>query len=185
MVAPFTYRKKIMSLIRREIRNAQGGHPAYIFLKVNNLADVEIVKALYRASCAGVRVKLIARAMCSLVPGVVGMSENIEAISIVDRYLEHSRIFVFCNAGEPLYFLSSADLMTRNLDRRVEVVCPISDPSLQGELQELLDIQWADNTKARVLDMGLTNQIHSTPEVKPIRSQWEIYNRLRERLLEG
>jgi polyphosphate kinase len=119
--------------------------------------------------------------MFSLVPGVVGMSENIEARSLVDRYLEHSRIFVFCNDGNPLYYLSSADVMTRNLDRRVEVACPIYDPSLQRELQEFLDLQWADNTKARILDAGLTNQIHSTPEEKQVRAQWETYARLKER----
>ena len=181
LVAPYTLRKKIKQLIRREIRNAEAGRPAYIFIKLNNLADVEIVKALYRASSAGVRVKLIVRSMFSLVPGVVGMSDNIEARSIVDRYLEHSRIFVFGNAGKPLYYLSSADLMTRNLDRRIEVVCPIYDPLLQRELQEFLDLQWADNTKARILDAGLTNQIHSTPEGKQIRAQWAIYARLKER----
>ena len=108
------------------------------------------------------------------------MSENIEARSIVDRYLEHSRIFVFCNAGTPLYYLASADLMARNLDGRVEVVCPILDPSLQGELQAFLDLQWADNTKARILDAGLTNQIHSTPQGEKIRAQWEIYARLKD-----
>ncbi len=180
LVAPFTLRKKIMQLIRREIRNAVAGHPAYIFLKLNNLADEELARALYRASDAGVKVKLIVRSMFSLVPGVVGLSENIEARSIVDRYLEHSRIFVFCNGGKPLYYLSSADLMARNLDGRVEVVCPIYDPSLQGELQAFLDLQWADNTKARILDAGLTNQINSTPQGKKTRAQWEIYARLKD-----
>jgi len=181
LVAPFTLRKKIKRLIRREIRNAEAGRPAYIFFKLNNLTDVEIVKALYRASSAGVRVRLIVRSMFSLVPGVVGMSDNIEARSIVDRYLEHSRILVFGNAGNPLYYLSTADLMTRNLDRRIEVACPIYDPSLKRELQEFLDLQWADNTKARILDAGLTNQIHSSPEGKQIRAQWEIYASLKER----
>jgi polyphosphate kinase len=183
IVAPFTLRKTIMSLIRREIRNAKAGQPAYIFLKLNNLADTDIVKALYRASQAGVKIKLLVRSMFSLVPGVPGVSENIEAKGIVDRYLEHSRVFVFCNAGDPEYYISSADLMMRNLDRRVEVACPIYDPALRRELQEFLDIQWADNTKARTLDADLTNQVRVTPSDPPVRAQWEIYAHLKKRAL--
>lgn len=182
LVAPFGLRKSLLQLIRREIRNAEAGLPASIFLKLNNLTDMEVIGALYRASRAGVRVKLIVRSMFSLVPNVAGMSDNIEARSIVDRYLEHSRIFVFGNSGNPLYYLSSADMMTRNLDRRVEVVCPIQDPSLQRELQEILDIQWADNTKARVLDAGLTNRISSSSDAKKMRAQREIYDHLKEQL---
>jgi polyphosphate kinase len=181
IVAPFIMRKKIMRLIRRETRNAKAGRPAYIFLKLNNLVDEEIIKALYSASQAGVKIKLIVRSMLSLVPGVLELSDNIEARSIVDRYLEHTRVFVFCNAGDPEYYISSADLMTRNLDRRVEVICPVYDPALQRELQEFLDIQWADNTKARILDAGLTNRINTTPENRQIRAQSDFYEHLKKR----
>jgi len=147
-------RKKLLRLIRREIHNAAAGHPASLTFKLNNLTDVEVIKALYRASQAGVRVRLLVRSMFSVVPGVLEVSDNIEAKGIVDRYLEHSRILVFGNAGHPEYYLSSADMMMRNLDRRVEIMCPIYDSRLQRELQDFLDIQWADNTKARILDAG-------------------------------
>jgi polyphosphate kinase len=113
--------------------------------------------------------------MFSLIAGVKGMSENIEAISIVDMFLEHSRIFVFCNNGDPLYFISSADLMQRNLDFRVEVTCPIYDKSIQKELQSFLDIQWRDNLKARILDKDLVNNYKKNGDSVPVRAQLEFY----------
>ncbi len=183
IVSPFSMRKKLLRFINHEVANAKKGRPSGIFLKLNNLVDGEIIKALYGASKAGVPIKLIVRSMFSLVPGLPKYSENIEAVSIVDRFLEHSRIFVFTNDGKPLYYLSSADLMTRNLDRRLEVTCPIYDRNLQRELQDFLDIQWADNTKARVLDAQLSNQNRALHGAETVRAQWKIYESLKERAL--
>jgi polyphosphate kinase len=139
----------MLKLIDLEIAAAQEGRPCGIVLKINSLVDEQIIEALYKASNAGVRVDLIVRGMCALIPGVPGMSENIRVASIIDRFLEHSRIFRFEHGGEPLYFLSSADMMTRNLDQRIEVTCPIYDPRLQQELQDILDMQSRDTVKAR------------------------------------
>jgi polyphosphate kinase len=119
------------------------------------------------------------------VPGIPGVSDNIEAISIVDKYLEHSRIFVFCNGGKPKYYISSADWMTRNLDHRVEVACPIYDKDIQRELQTYLDIQWKDNTKARILNATQDNQYRRNPSEPPIRSQEAIYEFLEQELEAG
>lgn len=183
IVSPFGMRKKILRFISREVANAKKGRPAGIFLKLNNLVDGDIIRALYQASGAGVSVRLIVRSMFSLVPGLPKFSENIEAVSIVDRFLEHSRIFVFENDGHPEYYITSADLMTRNLDRRLEVTCPIYDRDLQRELQQFLGIQWADNTKARVLDAQLSNQNRAVHGQEPVRAQWKIYEYLKERAL--
>jgi polyphosphate kinase len=161
---------------------AEKGEEAYIILKLNNLVDSEIINALYKASQAGVEIKLIVRGMFSLVPGIQGVSSNIKAISIVDRFLEHSRIFVFCNGGNEKYYISSADIMVRNLDWRVEVTCPIYDKSIQYELQTYLDIQWSDNTKARLLDKYFKNNIRLNNSGKKVRSQWEIYRFLKEKV---
>ena len=158
-VSPHSNRNNLMALINNEINNAKAGEPARITIKCNNLVDERIIAKLYEASQTGIQVKLIVRGMCSLVPGVTGISENIEAISIVDRFLEHPRLFIFHNRGKPLYFISSADLMTRNLDFRVEVTCPIYDPRLQQRLQTIIDLQWRDNVKARILDAEQSNQL--------------------------
>ncbi len=148
LVSPFNLRQKFVKLVNIEIRNAQEGKEAYITLKLNNLVDKAIITKLYQASQAGVDVKLMVRGMCSLLPQVKGLSENVEAKRIVDKFLEHTRLFAFCNDGNPRYYISSADLMSRNLDHRVEVVCPIYDRSIQEELEYFLDIQWRDNVKA-------------------------------------
>jgi polyphosphate kinase len=174
-VSPFDVRTKLRKLIRNEMRYAQAGGDGLIRMKLNNLADPQVVAELYEASRAGVRVQLIVRSMFSLVPGLTDVSDRVEAIAIVDRFLEHSRIFIFGNQGAPLYFLSSADLMPRNLDRRVEVVCPIFDPSLQQELQTVFDIQWQDNVKARILDEELGNRMRVEEGRPRIRAQHEIY----------
>ena len=160
-VSPHSNRSNLMTLINDEIGNAKAGEPAEITIKCNNLVDERIIAKLYEASQAGVRVKLIVRGMCSLVAGAAGISENIEAISIVDRFLEHPRVFIFHNRGKPLYFISSADLMTRNLDFRVEVTCPIYDPRLQQRIQAIIDLQWHDNVKARILDELQRNEFKS------------------------
>ena len=171
-------RNKIITMIRNEIKNAKAGKDAYIHLKVNNLVDGPIIDKLYEASEAGVKIKLNVRGMYSLIAGIKDMSSNIEAIGIVDKFLEHTRIFIFCNAGEEKYFISSADWMTRNIDRRVEVTCPIYDTEIQKELRAFFDIQWKDNTKARILNEKLENRIKSDGSDQVYRAQWKIYDYL-------
>lgn len=170
-VSPYTNRATLINAIDREIRWAQKGKSAKIKLKCNNLVDPEVVNKLYEASAAGVKVQLIIRSMCSLVPEEPGLSENIKAISIVDKYLEHARIYIFHNNGNPDYMISSADLMTRNLDYRVEVTCPIYDTGHQAFLQELFDIQWQDNVKARSLAQGQSNVVGNQERKRKVRSQ--------------
>ncbi len=159
LVSPHSSRSGLVDLIEREIQNAEQGYRAMMILKCNNLVDLQLTMKLYEASQAGVKIRLIIRGMCSLVPGVEGFSQNIEAISLVDRYLEHSRVYVFHNRGEPEYLLGSADLMTRNIDYRVEVLCPVRDPNAQNMLQDILDQQWHDNVKARVLKASQSNTL--------------------------
>ncbi|MES2709802.1 MAG: polyphosphate kinase 1 [Verrucomicrobiota bacterium] len=171
VAAPISLRTNIKFLIQNEIAHAKQGKEAGIFLKLNNLADPGITALLYEASKAGVQIRLIVRSMFSVITGDA-VSKNISAIGIVDRYLEHSRILYFANAGSPKYFLSSADFLPRNFDSRFEVICPIYDPLLQKQLQRCLDIQWADNTKARVLDKKLANHRAKTGE-KRLRAQEE------------
>jgi polyphosphate kinase len=179
LVSPHTSRTGIMTLIEQEITNAQAGYRASMTLKCNNLVDKELVTKLYEASQAGVEIKLIIRGMCSLLPGVKDISENIQAISIVDRYLEHPRAYVFYNRGNPRYLIGSADLMTRNLDYRVEVLCPIFDEDAQRVIQDVLDQQWHDNVRARVLDQNQVNEyVKSKKKVARIRSQESIHRYL-------
>ncbi len=179
LVSPHTSRPGILGLIDQEIENARAGYHASMTLKCNNLVDKEMVTKLYEASQEGVEIKLIVRGMCSLLPGVKGISENIQGISIVDRYLEHPRAYVFYNRGNPRYLIGSADLMTRNLDYRVEVLCPIFDQDAQRMLQDVLDQQWHDNVKARILDQDQGNQyVRSKKKVAKIRSQESIHRYL-------
>lgn len=177
VVAPFAMRNFFIRLINNEIRIAKKGREAWIVLKLNSLADEKIVRKLYEASQSGVKIKLIIRGICVLIPGVPGLSDNIEAISIVDRYLEHSRVFVFCDGGDNKYFISSADWMVRNFDNRIETACPVYDKTLQQELMKMLQIQWSDNSKARYLGEKNTNEYREreTGELK-IQSQLETYN---------
>lgn len=176
-VSPHSNRNNLMALINDEINNAKAGEPARITIKCNNLVDERLVSKLYEASQAGVKIRLIVRGMCALAPGIEGISENIEAISIVDRFLEHPRVFIFHNKGKPLYFISSADLMTRNLDFRVEVTCPIYDPKLQNRIETIINLQWQDNVKARILDIDQSNQF-KTRRSNAIRSQEAIHRYL-------
>jgi polyphosphate kinase len=175
LVSPHGMRKKLTSLINEEIKNAKQGKKAYIFCKVNNLVDEGIIEKLYEASNAGVKIRLVVRSMCSLVPGIVGKSENIEIVSIVDRFLEHSRIFYFANNSSPKYFISSADWMTRNLDYRVEIAAPIYDPDLQKELDVIISYNLNDNQKARIVDADLKNEYKREPNKPEFRSQVELY----------
>lgn len=182
LVAPFYLRKKLNKLVNNEIANARNGKEAYMILKMNSLYDKSMIDKLYEASCEGVKIHLIVRGICSLIPGVKGLSENITVISIIDRFLEHSRIFVFCNGGEEKYYISSADLMTRNLDRRIEVACPIYDPKIQRELKDYLNIQFRDNTKARIINEAQENNYKKEPGNTPVRTQTNYYRYLKEKV---
>lgn len=180
IVSPFYMRNFFRRMIQREIFNAKTGKEAWMILKLNNLVDIDIVTKLYEASCAGVKIKIIARGTCILKAGIPGLSENIEAISIVDNFLEHSRVLVFCNGGDEKYYLSSADWMKRNFDYRVEVACPVNDVQLQQELKAMLDIQLKDNMKARLLSYDRYNHYKTTKGKKQVRSQFEIYDFLKK-----
>ena len=176
IVSPHYTRSRFYKLIDREIANAVDGKKAFIKLKMNSLSDFEMIDKLYAASNAGVKIQLEVRGICSLIPGVKGMSDNIEAISIVDNYLEHSRIYIFGNDGETEVFISSADFMTRNLDGRVEVTCPIYDPEIKKELIDNFDIGWNGNVKARYHSEKLDNKYKIRKESEPIfRAQIEAY----------
>ena len=178
MVSPFFMRLRMTAHIKQEIVNARAGKEAYIILKMNSLFDKEMIDLLYKASQAGVKISLIVRGICALIPGIPGMSENITAISIIDRFLEHSRIYIFCNGGDERYYISSADWMTRNIDRRIEVTCPIYDPAIQRELREFIDIQLSDNTKARLLTADMANEYRRDHDAAEVRAQYEIYHLL-------
>lgn len=178
LVSPFFMRKQIIQLINKEIQNAKKNKPASIILKLNNLVDPEMIKKLYEASAAGVKIKLIIRGICSLVAGVKGLSENIEAISIVDRFLEHSRVLIFYNGGDEKYFLSSADWMARNFDFRSEVAVPIYDTTIQVQLRKIIDMLWADNTKARILGTEQNNEYRKINSKQKVRAQETTYNLL-------
>jgi polyphosphate kinase len=175
VLSPFFLRNKIISLIENEIKNAKAGKNSYIYLKLNNLTDSDIIAYLYEASKAGVKIRLIIRGMLSLVPGIRKVSENIKAISIVDRFLEHSRFMIFCNDGNEQIYISSADLMPRNLDHRIEVTCPVFDKNIKSELRKIFDIQWEDNVKARTFDETQSNVFVKSGKEK-VQSQIEVYN---------
>lgn len=181
IVSPFFMRKKIIFLIQKEINNAKLGKEAYMILKLNSLVDMEVIKKLYEASRAGVKIKLIIRGICSLVTGIKGQSENIEAISIIDKYLEHSRVFIFCNGGDEKYFISSADWMIRNLDHRSEVIIPIYNKKIQKEIRKIIEIQLSDNTKARMLNRKQDNQYKTNGAKIKVRSQESIYTYLKQK----
>jgi polyphosphate kinase len=174
LVAPHGLRTGLYHLINREIAEARSGQPAYMLLKMNSVQDREMIAKLYEASNAGVKIDLIVRGICCLQPGVPGQSTNIRIISIVDRFLEHARMYLFHHGGEQRLYCSSADLMTRNLNDRVEVAFPVLDPDLKQEVIDLLNIQLADNQKARIIDRKLTNKYVKT-KAEPLRAQYAIY----------
>ena len=173
LVAPLTLRTGIKSLINIEIRNAKKGKPAYIQCKLNHVTDAEIIKKLYEASAAGVKIELLVRGSCSIITGIKGVSSNITVKGIIDRYLEHSRIFIFCNGGKEKYYLGSADWIYRNFDTRVEVLTPVLDEKIQQELKLIVEYGLKDNLKARMVD-GTGNDQIVAGEV-PFRSQEELY----------
>jgi polyphosphate kinase len=175
LVSPLYMRNRLYMLIDNEIRNAREGKNAYVILKSNSLVDKDMIKKLYQANAAGVKIKAIIRGICSLIPGVPGLSENIEVISIVDKFLEHARIYVFCNDDHEKYYLSSADWMTRNLDHRIEVACPVYDKEIQDEIRDILEIQLRDNVKARIINEEQDNQYRKPQTVRKVQSQMELY----------
>ncbi len=176
IVSPHYTRSKFYRLIEREIMYAKLGKPAYIKLKMNSLSDTKMAQKLYDASRAGVKIQLQIRGICVLIPGIVGMSENIEAISIVDNYLEHSRVYIFANSGNPEVYISSADFMSRNLDGRVEVTCPILDIDVKTELIDSFNVGWKGNVKARIHSENLDNKYRIRGDQPVFRAQLETYN---------
>lgn len=181
LVAPFHLRKSLYRLIDGEIEAASRGDQGRILAKMNALEDEKMIRKLYEAGQAGVDVELVVRGICCLVPGVEGLSENIRAYSIVDRFLEHARLYIFHNGGDELYYLASADLMKRNLNRRVEVAFPIYDPDVRRELRQILELQRRDNTKARVIDAKQSNEYVAGSGEEPVRAQTDTYELLRHK----
>jgi len=181
IVSPIDSRPAIYKLIDNEIKNAKAGKKAYMILKMNSLADEQLIAKLYQANNAGVKVQLIIRGMCCLIAGMKGFSENIEIISIVDKYLEHSRVHIYCNGGNELIYLTSADFMTRNIDTRVEVGFPIYDDNLRKEIKDIINIQLEDNTKSREINSHNTNKYHRTNTGIPVRAQVDIYDYLKNK----
>lgn len=181
VISPFEMREYFASCIDNEIKQAKEGKNAYMILKMNSLIDPEMMNKLYKAAQAGVKIQLIVRGIFGLQPGIAGVSENISAISIVDKYLEHSRIFLFGNGGDEKIYISSADWMPRNLNRRIEIACPIYNREIREELKEMLKIQLKDNTKARILDRSLLNNYNHQNQDKPYRAQEDYYNYIRKK----
>ena len=177
IVSPHYTKKQLKHLIDEEIKNAKAGKEAYIKLKMNNITSYKMIDKLYEASRAGVKIQMIVRGICCLVPGIEGMSDNIEVISIVDKFLEHPRLFIFANGGNPKFYISSADWMTRNILFRVEVGCPIYDKAIQQELIDTFEISWADNVKARIINEAQDNTYrpHTTPSLRSQVALYEYY----------
>lgn len=190
LVAPFNVRKTFFELIENEISIASQGKKAEVILKLNSLEDRKMIKKLYEASNAGVEIKIIVRGICCLIPGLKGLSENtrpseaklrrIEVISIVDRFLEHSRVYIFHNNDDTKIYIGSADWMKRNLSRRVEVCFPVYDKEIQTSLQKMINIQLSDNVKARIIDAKQSNNYRTNDVKVKVRSQYDIYNLLNE-----
>ncbi|MDR5616230.1 polyphosphate kinase 1 [Arsenophonus sp.] len=179
MVSPQNSRTRLTQLIDREISNVQAGKAAAILLKINNLDDKELINRLYDASNAGVKIRLLIRGMCSLVPGQANFSENIQVTSIVDRFLEHDRVYVFSNNGNEEVFISSADWMTRNIDFRIEVAVKLVDQQLKQRVLDILELQFNDTVKARYIDKELTNRYVPRGNKRKIQAQLAVYDYLK------
>jgi polyphosphate kinase len=174
-IAPIALKRRFLELIEREANRAAQKYPAKIMAKMNSLTDPDIVKALYKASAAGVKISLCIRGICTLVPGIVGVSENIRVISVIDHYLEHSRIYYFSNGGADEIYCASADLMTRNLEHRVEILFPIQDEKIHTEVYDILNDYFRDNCQASVLDNeGKWTLLSPPAKEKPFRVQKEM-----------
>ena len=178
MVCPTGMRKQLIKLINIEIKNAKAGKEAYMIIKVNSLSDEQLIFKLYDAAAAGVDTKLIVRGICCAMPEFKKLKDNMHAISIVDEYLEHARVMIFCNGGKELMYTASADWMVRNIDHRIEAAVPVLDPEIKQELKDIIEIQLKDNVKARILDNELSNNYVPSAGKKKIRSQVETYNYL-------
>ena len=174
ITSPHYTKSKLFALIDEEIENVKNGKVAYIKLKMNSISSYKMIDKLYEASRAGVKIQMIVRGLCCLVPGVKGMSENIEIISIVDKFLEHTRLYMFSNNNQPKIYISSADWMTRNIDNRVEVSCPVYDKDIKKELQDLFEICWNDNVKARLINETQDNTYRINDEPR-VRAQFDTY----------
>ena len=181
IVSPHYMRNAFYNLIEKEIENHKNGLPSGIKMKVNSLSDFKMIDKLYAASREGVKIQLIVRGICCLIPGVEGMSENIEVISIVDKFLEHPRLFIFHNAGDPKMYISSADIMGRNLDNRVEITCPVYDPDIKKELDDTFEISWSDNVKARIISENQDNAYRRN-DLPRVRSQFALYEYYQQKL---
>jgi polyphosphate kinase len=180
-VAPFFMRQTFVNLIDKEISNAKAGKQAYMILKMNSLVDKDMIEKLYEASQAGVQITLIVRGICSLVTEISGYSDNIKAYSIVDKYLEHARVFIFANGGNEKIYITSADWMSRNLDSRSEVAVPILDTEVKKQIKDIINIQLSGNTKVRILDKLQQNLYKKAkPGERKVRVQDEIYNYLKK-----
>jgi polyphosphate kinase len=181
LVAPAAMRTKYIRMLNREIQFANNGNEAYAFIKVNSLVDETLIRKLYQASRAGVKIRLLVRGICSLMPGIPGLSENIEIHSIIGRYLEHTRIFIFGNGGTEDIYISSADWMERNLDYRVEVSVAIYDPTIRREIRDMMELQWSDNVKARILKGAQPNDyVKREKGDNRVRSQMAMYELIEE-----
>lgn len=174
-VAPLTLRSGFVRRIRREAEHAREGRPGHIVAKMNSLVDPDMIDELYIASRAGVRIQLIVRGTCCLRPGVPGLSDNIEVMSIIDRFLEHARVYYFENGGSPEIFVSSADWMPRNLNKRVEVAFPILDPKIAARVDKILEVQLSDNVKARILNADGSSRRRRTDDAPRVRSQESLF----------
>ena len=181
ITSPHYTKNAFFNLIDTEIKNKKAGKPAYIRLKMNSISSYKMINKLYEASNAGVSIEMIVRGICCLVPGVKGMSENIKVVSIIDKFLEHTRLYVFCNDNIPKVYISSADWMTRNIENRVEVSCPIYDNDIKEELIDTFNICWKDNVKSRILDRKQTNTYRHDKK-KKVRAQFETYNYYKNQL---
>ena len=174
LVSPNSMKSRILRMLDNEIRNANDGKEAWLKMKINHITDIDVVSKLYQASKAGVKIDILIRGNCSIVPGIAKMSENIRCVGIIDRYLEHSRILIFCNGGKPKYYLGSADWMPRNLINRIEVMTPVYDEELQSDLMRTISYGMRDTLNGRVVDGRGTNNF---VEGEPFRSQEELYKR--------
>lgn len=181
IVSPHYTRNVMYQLIDTEVANHKKGLPSGINIKLNSLSDRPMIDRLYDASRAGVKIRLIIRGICCLIPGVPGMSANIEVISVVDKFLEHPRLLIFENGGEPKYYISSADFMPRNLDNRVEIGCPVYDTDIQQQLIDTFEICWSDNVKARVISANQDNAYRINDQPK-VRSQFKLYEYYQQKL---
>ncbi len=180
VVSPFGTRKFFSGMLKKEVENAKKGKRAEVFLKTNSLSDNEIIRKIYNAAAAGVKFRLIVRGQCALMPKAKDFGKNIQIISIVDKFLEHSRIFIFHNGGNEKYYISSADIMKRNMDHRIEVTCPVYDKEIQKEIRDMIEIQWNDNVKARWLNKDRLNEYRRNNSQDKIRAQEKIYNYFKE-----